>query len=65
MCNKKNAMWEQLAFRDYLVAHPKRAKAYEALKVNLASKYRNDRGSYMLSKTDFVNETLKLIKINQ
>lgn len=62
MCNKENAMWEQVAFRDYLIENPSRAKAYEELKIGLASKYKNDRGKYVLSKTDFVNETLELIK---
>ena len=62
MCNKENAMWEQVAFRDYLIENPNRAKAYEDLKIGLASKYKNDRGNYVLSKTDFVNETLELIK---
>lgn len=61
MCPKENSMWKQLAFRDYLVAHPERAKAYEALKTEMATRYRNDRGAYVLSKTDFIKETLALI----
>lgn len=61
MCDKDNLMWKQVAFRDYLIAHPERAKAYETLKVDLASKYKNDRGNYVLSKTEFIKETLDLI----
>ncbi len=61
MCPKDNLMWEQVDFRDYLISNH-RAKAYEELKIELASKYRNDRGEYLLSKTNFINETLNLIK---
>ena len=35
--------------------------AYEALKIDLASKFKHDRGSYVLSKTEFVKNTLKII----
>ena len=38
MCPKDNAMWEQLLFRDYLNENEDRAKAYEELKLELASK---------------------------
>ena len=62
MCPKDNIMWEQIKFRDYLNANEKRAKKYENLKLELASKYRNDRGAYVLGKAEFIKETLKLIK---
>jgi GrpB-like predicted nucleotidyltransferase (UPF0157 family) len=62
MCPKENAMWNQLKFKDYLNSNPERAQAYEALKLDLASKYRHDRGSYVLSKTEFIKETLKMIE---
>jgi GrpB-like predicted nucleotidyltransferase (UPF0157 family) len=62
MCTKENIMCKQLKFRDYLIDNPERAKAYESLKIELATKYKNDRGSYVLSKTDFVKETLTLIE---
>jgi len=61
MCPGDNIMWKQLDFRDYLISNPDRAKAYEKLKINLAFKYKYDRGQYVLSKTDFINETLSLI----
>nr|WP_255594550.1 GrpB family protein [Pontibacter sp. HSC-14F20] len=61
MCPGKHVMWRQIGFRDFLNAHPERAKAYEALKLELAAKYRNDRGAYMLGKTDFIRETLNRI----
>jgi GrpB-like predicted nucleotidyltransferase (UPF0157 family) len=62
MCPKDNVMWKQIDFRDYLNANEKRAKEYEDLKIELASKFKNDRGSYVLGKTDFVKETLELIE---
>ncbi|OSY86810.1 hypothetical protein WH52_14675 [Tenacibaculum holothuriorum] len=60
MCPKENIMYNQLKFRDYLIEHPERAKEYENLKTELASKYKNDRGSYVLGKTNFVKVTLEL-----
>ncbi|MBC9795671.1 GrpB family protein [Sinomicrobium weinanense] len=62
MCPKDNAMWNQIDFRDYLIANYERAKQYEDLKTELASKYKHDRGAYVLGKTEFINETLRLIK---
>ncbi len=62
MCPSTNVMWRQIDFRDYLIATPARAKQYEALKLELAAKFKNDRGAYVLGKTNFVYETLALIK---
>ena len=53
-------MWQQIDFRDYLNSNKKRAKEYEALKLKLASEFKNDRGAYVLGKTDFVNQTINL-----
>jgi GrpB-like predicted nucleotidyltransferase (UPF0157 family) len=61
MCPKENVMWEQIRFRDYLNSNFERAKQYEALKLELEAKHKNDRGAYVLGKTDFINETMKLI----
>ncbi|MEP0265556.1 GrpB family protein [Dokdonia sp.] len=61
MCPKDNYMWQQVDFRDYLNTNIDRAKAYEDLKITSASKFKNDRGGYVLSKTDFVNDTLEMI----
>ncbi len=44
-----------LNFRDYLRAHPDEAKAYEALKENLAAQFDNTL-DYAEAKTDFVRE---------
>ncbi|TYA84243.1 GrpB family protein [Seonamhaeicola marinus] len=61
MCPKDNVMWKQIDFRDFLNANPTRAKAYEDLKIELAKKFRNDRGAYVLGKTEFIKTTLDLI----
>ncbi len=61
MCPEDNVMWKQIDFRDYLNSNEIRAKEYESLKLDLASKFKNDRGAYVLGKTEFIKETLKLI----
>ncbi|WP_299438306.1 GrpB family protein [uncultured Aquimarina sp.] len=61
MCPKDNVMWKQIEFRNFLNSNPERAKQYENLKIELATKFKNDRGSYVLGKTDFINETLDII----
>ena len=62
MCPKENVMWQQIRFRDYLKTNPARAKEYEALKIQLASRFRNDRGAYVLGKTTFIEDTLKMLE---
>ncbi|HEY3375971.1 MAG TPA: GrpB family protein [Armatimonadota bacterium] len=49
-------LWEGLAFRDYLIAHPEVAVQYAALKRELAVTYREDREGYTQAKTAFVQE---------
>lgn len=46
----------KLAFRDYLLKHPKEVQKYESLKKELAKKFKNDREAYTEAKTDFVKE---------
>ena len=53
-----------LLFRDYLLSHPETAKAYEALKIELATKYANDRPSYTAAKSDFIQDVIKQAKAN-
>jgi GrpB-like predicted nucleotidyltransferase (UPF0157 family) len=50
---------DQIAFRDYLRAHPKTAGAYSRLKRSLAAKYRENRGAYANAKAGFVAAVLK------
>lgn len=47
---------EELAFRDYLRAHPEHARAYEGLKRELAARFRDDREAYTEAKAEFVRE---------
>ena len=51
----------QLAFRDYLRAHPERAREYYELKKHLAGHYGFDREGYTEAKTRFIEETLKRV----
>jgi len=48
-----------LAFRDALRASPDLASAYEALKLELAQRYRNDRESYTQAKSGFVERVFQ------
>lgn len=60
MCSKENEMWNQIMFRDYLIANPKRAREYEHLKIELASIFKNDRVGFRIAKSDFINRTLEM-----
>ena len=46
--------WERLAFRDYLIAHPKVSRQYAGLKIELAKQYPTDRIAYTKAKRDFI-----------
>jgi len=48
------AIRRHLAFRDYLRAHPGRARAYSRLKEELARKFRHDIEGYMAGKDAFI-----------
>lgn len=47
-----------IIFRDWLNLHPAMAKEYEALKVDLAERFANDRAAYTEGKTAFVERAL-------
>ena len=53
--------WERqhLLFRDYLRAHPERARAYDALKRALVDRYADARLAYTEAKGPFIEETLE------
>ena len=53
---------DELYFRDYLNAHPKVAKEYEALKLDLWKKYEHDRDGYTEAKSAFVQKYTALAK---
>lgn len=49
---------DELAFRDYLQAHPATAAAYAELKADLATRFRTDREAYTEGKSSFVAAVL-------
>jgi GrpB-like predicted nucleotidyltransferase (UPF0157 family) len=51
---KSGELWQRLAFRDYLLAHPGEVKRYADLKRELAVRHRTDREAYTLAKADYV-----------
>ena len=52
-------MWQRLAFRDYLRAHPEEAGAYERLKRRLAAEHPTDREAYTDAKTAYVENVMR------
>ena len=56
---KNDPQWSNyLKFRDYLNAHPKVAKAYNDLKMELAEKFPKNRRAYTNGKHDFIRSNL-------
>ena len=51
---------DEIAFRDYLIAHPETAKEYEQLKCSLLPACKNNRDGYTQAKTDFVRLVVEL-----
>jgi GrpB-like predicted nucleotidyltransferase (UPF0157 family) len=52
-------MWQRLAFRDYLRAHPEEAAAYEQLKRRLATEHPRDREAYTDAKSVYVESVMR------
>ena len=52
-------MWQRLAFRDYLRAHPEEAATYERLKRRLADEHRTDREAYTDAKSAYVEAVMR------
>jgi GrpB-like predicted nucleotidyltransferase (UPF0157 family) len=48
-----------LAFKEYMIAHPKEAKAYSELKQKLSKQFPTDIESYIEGKDPFIKETEK------
>lgn len=54
--------WDELYFRDYLLAHPETAEEYGRLKQELKNKYEHDRDGYTYAKTEFIERITKLAR---
>ncbi|MFN2363133.1 MAG: GrpB family protein, partial [Halarsenatibacteraceae bacterium] len=48
--------WDELYFRDYLIAHKELAKKYGKLKQRLKEQYQHNRDGYTEAKTEFINK---------
>lgn len=62
MCPSGHEMLNQVHFRDFLLENEERAGAYERLKIELATTYKNDRVGYRIAKDDFIEETMSMRK---
>jgi GrpB-like predicted nucleotidyltransferase (UPF0157 family) len=56
---QNHILWNRIHFRNYLIAHPQVAKAYEILKRSLADKYKHERVEYRIAKSEFIDEFTK------
>ena len=54
--------WDELYFRDYLIAHPDVADEYGKLKLNLLKDFEHLRDEYTKAKTEFVMKYSKMAK---
>ena len=54
-------MWQRLAFRDYLRAHPEERETYERLKKRLAAEHRTDREAYTSAKSAYVEAVMRKV----
>ncbi|RAK06641.1 GrpB-like predicted nucleotidyltransferase (UPF0157 family) [Halanaerobium saccharolyticum] len=48
--------WDELYFRDYLIAHPEIAEKYGKLKEKLKKEYKHNRDGYTEAKTEFIKK---------
>lgn len=59
VCPTDTEYQRHITFRDHLLAHPREADAYAALKRELAGKFREDREAYNNAKREFVEGILR------
>ncbi len=59
---RRSGDWDELYFRDYLIAHPLVLAAYARLKLELKAQYPNDRDGYTAAKGQFVQKYTKLAR---
>jgi len=57
--------WDELYFRDYLLANPDIAAEYGKLKLELQKKYKHDRDAYTSAKTDFIKRITRLARVDK
>lgn len=62
MADCTHPLWDRIFFRDYLRQNKDTAEAYEALKLSLALKFRNDREAYTNGKSKFINNVTRTAK---
>ncbi len=55
----RGEMWQRLAFRDYLRAHPEEARTYEQLKRRLATEHPADREAYTDAKSAYIESVMR------
>lgn len=60
---ESNTYYNQILFRDYLNKYPEYVKKYCDLKQELALKYADNRKMYTASKSEFINDVIKLAKM--
>lgn len=54
--------WDEVHFRDYLIARPEAADAYAALKRGLKEQFEHDRDGYTNAKGEFIKAVTKRAK---
>jgi GrpB-like predicted nucleotidyltransferase (UPF0157 family) len=59
VAESQGVMWQRLAFRDYLRAHPEEAETYERLKKRLAAEHQTDREAYTDAKSAYVASVMR------
>jgi GrpB-like predicted nucleotidyltransferase (UPF0157 family) len=52
-------MWQRLAFRDFLRAHPEEAATYQRLKTRLAAEHQTDREAYTGAKSAYIESVMR------
>lgn len=57
-----NGDWDELYFRDFLIAHPNKTKEYGELKMILQKQFEHDRDGYTFAKTDFIKKSTVLAR---
>jgi GrpB-like predicted nucleotidyltransferase (UPF0157 family) len=55
----RGEMWQRLAFRNYLRAHPEEAGIYEQLKRRLATEHQTDREAYTDAKSAYIESVMR------